>query len=40
MFRKRLEDVPSYPSYGNKGQELGKILYNEASIHLHFFLFY
>ncbi|KAF5358919.1 hypothetical protein D9758_004863 [Tetrapyrgos nigripes] len=27
---KRLEDVPSYPSYGGKGQEPGKILYNEG----------
>ncbi|TFK64048.1 glycoside hydrolase family 3 protein [Pluteus cervinus] len=29
-FPKRLEDVPSYPSYGDKGQEHGKILYNEG----------
>ncbi|KAJ3776727.1 glycoside hydrolase family 3 protein [Lentinula raphanica] len=29
-FPKRLEDVPSYPSYGNKGQEHGRILYNEG----------
>ncbi|KAJ3796785.1 glycoside hydrolase family 3 protein [Lentinula aff. detonsa] len=29
-FPKRLEDVPSYPSYGSKGQEHGKILYNEG----------
>ncbi|KAJ3574795.1 hypothetical protein NP233_g1525 [Leucocoprinus birnbaumii] len=29
-FPRRLEDAPSYPSYGDKGQELGKILYNEG----------
>ncbi|KAF9006624.1 glycoside hydrolase family 3 protein [Cyathus striatus] len=29
-FPKRLEDTPSYPSYGDKGQEHGKILYNEG----------
>ncbi|KAG6861560.1 hypothetical protein C0995_014856 [Termitomyces sp. Mi166 len=29
-FPKRLEDSPSYPSYGDKGQEYGKILYNEG----------
>lgn len=29
-FPKRLEDNPSYPSYGDKGQEYGKILYNEG----------
>ncbi|KAG9218808.1 hypothetical protein CCMSSC00406_0001078 [Pleurotus cornucopiae] len=29
-FPKRLEDSPSFPSYGDKGQELGKILYNEG----------
>jgi len=28
--RKRLEDNPSFPSFGDKGQELGKILYNEV----------
>jgi len=29
-FPKRLEDTPSFPSYGDKGQELGKIQYNEG----------
>ncbi|KAG5718830.1 putative beta-glucosidase I [Termitomyces sp. T112] len=29
-FPKRLEDSPSYPSYGHKGQEYGKVLYNEG----------
>ncbi|KAF5363750.1 hypothetical protein D9756_000198 [Leucocoprinus leucothites] len=29
-FPRRLEDSPAYPSYGDKGQELGKILYNEG----------
>ncbi|KAH7877108.1 glycoside hydrolase family 3 protein [Lentinula edodes] len=29
-FPKRLADVPSYPSYGSKGQEHGRILYNEG----------
>ncbi|CAA7260099.1 unnamed protein product [Cyclocybe aegerita] len=29
-FPKRLEDNPSYPSFGNKGQEAGKIHYNEG----------
>ncbi|KAG6850899.1 hypothetical protein H0H93_006725 [Arthromyces matolae] len=29
-FPKRLEDSPSFPSFGNKGQEYGKILYNEG----------
>ncbi|KAG6832171.1 hypothetical protein H0H92_004902 [Tricholoma furcatifolium] len=29
-FPKRLEDSPSYPSFGDKGQEYGKILYNEG----------
>ncbi|PPQ78230.1 hypothetical protein CVT25_015549 [Psilocybe cyanescens] len=29
-FPKRLEDNPSYPSFGDKGQELGKIYYNEG----------
>ncbi|KDQ29545.1 glycoside hydrolase family 3 protein [Pleurotus ostreatus PC15] len=29
-FPKRLEDSPSFPSYGDRGQELGKILYNEG----------
>ncbi|KAJ7752775.1 glycoside hydrolase family 3 protein [Mycena maculata] len=29
-FPKRLEDTPSYPSFGDKGQELGKIQYNEG----------
>jgi beta-glucosidase len=27
---KRLEDAPSHPSFGDKGQEYGKILYNEV----------
>lgn len=30
-IRKRLEDSPSYSSFGDKGQEHGKILYNEVS---------
>ncbi|KAF5372828.1 hypothetical protein D9757_011124 [Collybiopsis confluens] len=30
IFRKRLEDVPSFPSYGDQGQEFGKVLYNEG----------
>ncbi|KAE9409912.1 hypothetical protein BT96DRAFT_806236, partial [Gymnopus androsaceus JB14] len=34
-FPKRLEDVPSFPSYGDKGQELGKILYNEVCCNVH-----
>ncbi|KAJ7639107.1 glycoside hydrolase family 3 protein [Roridomyces roridus] len=29
-FPKRLEDTPAFPSFGDKGQELGKILYNEG----------
>ncbi|GLB34071.1 putative glycosyl hydrolase 3 family protein [Lyophyllum shimeji] len=29
-FPKRLEDSPSYPSFGDRGQEYGKILYNEG----------
>ncbi|KAJ6515569.1 glycoside hydrolase family 3 protein [Mycena sanguinolenta] len=29
-FPKRLEDTPSFSSFGNKGQEHGKILYNEG----------
>ncbi|RDB19825.1 putative beta-glucosidase I [Hypsizygus marmoreus] len=29
-FPKHLEDNPSYPSFGDKGQEYGKILYNEG----------
>ncbi|KAJ6628953.1 glycoside hydrolase family 3 protein [Mycena sp. CBHHK59/15] len=29
-FPKRLEDSPSYPSFGDKGQEHGKIQYNEG----------
>ncbi|KAJ7180401.1 glycoside hydrolase family 3 protein [Mycena crocata] len=29
-FPKRLEDTPSYPSFGDNGQELGKIQYNEG----------
>jgi len=29
-FPKRLEDSPSYPSFGRKGQEYGKIAYNEG----------
>ncbi|KAG6817889.1 hypothetical protein H0H87_001721 [Tephrocybe sp. NHM501043] len=29
-FPRRLEDSPSYPSFGDKGQEYGKILYNEG----------
>ncbi|KAK0461743.1 glycoside hydrolase family 3 protein [Desarmillaria tabescens] len=29
-FPKRLEDNPSYPSFGNKCQEHGKVLYNEG----------
>ncbi|KAF9528009.1 glycoside hydrolase family 3 protein [Crepidotus variabilis] len=29
-FPKRLEDSPSYPSFSDKGQEAGKILYNEG----------
>ncbi|KAF9464848.1 glycoside hydrolase family 3 protein [Collybia nuda] len=29
-FPKRIEDSPSYPSFGHKGQEHGKILYNEG----------
>ncbi|KAF7355581.1 Beta-glucosidase [Mycena sanguinolenta] len=29
-FPKRLEDAPSFSSFGNKGQEHGKILYNEG----------
>ncbi|KAF9448233.1 glycoside hydrolase family 3 protein [Macrolepiota fuliginosa MF-IS2] len=29
-FPQRLEDSPAYPSYGDKGQEHGKILYNEG----------
>ncbi|KAH7916249.1 glycoside hydrolase family 3 protein [Hygrophoropsis aurantiaca] len=29
-FPKRLEDTPSFPSYGPHGQEHGKILYNEG----------
>ncbi|KIJ69935.1 glycoside hydrolase family 3 protein [Hydnomerulius pinastri MD-312] len=29
-FPKRIEDSPSYPSYGPHGQEYGKILYNEG----------
>ncbi|KAF8897793.1 glycoside hydrolase family 3 protein [Infundibulicybe gibba] len=29
-FPKRLEDSPSYPSFGSLGQEHGKILYNEG----------
>ncbi|KAJ3516286.1 hypothetical protein NLJ89_g1217 [Agrocybe chaxingu] len=29
-FPKRLEDNPSYPSFGNKGQEAGKVHYNEG----------
>ncbi|KAG6915306.1 hypothetical protein DXG01_012229 [Tephrocybe rancida] len=29
-FPIRLEDSPSYPSFGDKGQEYGKILYNEG----------
>ncbi|EIN10508.1 glycoside hydrolase family 3 protein [Punctularia strigosozonata HHB-11173 SS5] len=29
-FYKRLEDAPSHPSFGDKGQEYGKILYNEG----------
>ncbi|KAG5648831.1 hypothetical protein DXG03_000180 [Asterophora parasitica] len=28
---KRMEDSPSYPSFGDQGQEYGKILYNEVS---------
>jgi len=29
-FPKRLEDTPSYPSFGDKGEEYGKVLYNEG----------
>ncbi|KAI0057601.1 glycoside hydrolase family 3 protein [Artomyces pyxidatus] len=29
-FPKRVEDNPSYPSYGSKGEAPGKILYNEG----------
>ncbi|KAJ6538518.1 glycoside hydrolase family 3 protein [Mycena vulgaris] len=29
-FPKRLEDTPSYTSFGDKGQELGRIQYNEG----------
>ncbi|PPQ71098.1 hypothetical protein CVT24_009849 [Panaeolus cyanescens] len=29
-FPKRLEDSPSFPSFGDKGQERGRILYNEG----------
>ncbi|KAF8165588.1 glycoside hydrolase family 3 protein [Crassisporium funariophilum] len=29
-FPKRLEDSPSHPSFGDKGQEFGKIQYNEG----------
>jgi beta-glucosidase len=29
-FPKRLEDTPSYPSYGDKGEVYGRILYNEG----------
>ncbi|KAJ2927902.1 hypothetical protein H1R20_g9210, partial [Candolleomyces eurysporus] len=29
-FPARLEDVPSYPSFGNRVQEHGKVLYNEG----------
>ncbi|KIP12792.1 glycoside hydrolase family 3 protein [Phlebiopsis gigantea 11061_1 CR5-6] len=29
-FPKRLEDNPSYPSFGDKGQSHGKIVYNEG----------
>jgi len=29
-FPKRLEDTPSYPSFGDKGEVYGRILYNEG----------
>ncbi|KIK67754.1 glycoside hydrolase family 3 protein [Collybiopsis luxurians FD-317 M1] len=29
-FPKRLEDIPSFPSYGSEGEQHGKILYNEG----------
>lgn len=31
MASKRLEDNPSYPSFGPRTQEHGKVLYNEVS---------
>jgi len=32
ICRKRLEDTPPYPSFGDKGEILGRILYNEVII--------
>lgn len=35
FLSKRLEDNPSFPSYGFRNQVYGKVLYNEVSHDIH-----